>query len=94
MLWSVRLNSCNFSRKAQFISAASNFTSQIASKMSATDETNGAADAKDPSGFLSEIIGAPVTIKLNSGVVYKGSYGVVVLVNYLLTVCHRRIAVC
>lgn len=34
---------------------------------------NGAADTKDPSGFLSEIIGAPVTVKLNSGVVYKGS---------------------
>ncbi|KAK3710285.1 U4/U6-U5 snRNP complex subunit lsm6 [Vermiconidia calcicola] len=33
---------------------------------------NGAADAKDPSGFLSEIIGAPVTVKLNSGVVYRG----------------------
>ncbi|KAF2013657.1 U6 snRNA-associated Sm-like protein LSm6, partial [Aaosphaeria arxii CBS 175.79] len=29
-------------------------------------------DARDPSGFLSEIIGAPVTIKLNSGAVYKG----------------------
>ncbi|KAF2209917.1 hypothetical protein CERZMDRAFT_121967 [Cercospora zeae-maydis SCOH1-5] len=29
-------------------------------------------DARDPSGFLSEIIGAPVTVKLNSGVVYKG----------------------
>jgi len=34
--------------------------------------SNGAADARDPSGFLSEIIGAPVTVKLNSGVVYKG----------------------
>jgi hypothetical protein len=36
---------------------------------------NGAAtqgDGKDPSGFLSEIIGNPVTVKLNSGVVYKG----------------------
>jgi U6 snRNA-associated Sm-like protein LSm6 len=33
---------------------------------------NGAGDAKDPSGFLSEIIGAPVTVKLNSGAVYKG----------------------
>ncbi|TKA80402.1 U6 snRNA-associated Sm-like protein LSm6 [Friedmanniomyces simplex] len=33
---------------------------------------NGAADARDPSGFLSEIIGAPVTVKLNSGVTYKG----------------------
>ena len=33
-----------------------------------------ANDARDPSGFLSEIIGAPVTVKLNSGVVYKGMY--------------------
>ena len=33
---------------------------------------NGASDSKDPSGFLSEIIGAPVTVKLNSSVVYKG----------------------
>ncbi|CZT18000.1 probable U6 snRNA-associated Sm-like protein LSm6 [Ramularia collo-cygni] len=33
---------------------------------------NGEGDARDPSGFLSEIIGAPVTVKLNSGVVYKG----------------------
>lgn len=30
------------------------------------------SDGKDPSAFLSEIIGAPVTVKLNSGVVYKG----------------------
>ncbi|KAH8905561.1 LSM domain-containing protein [Coniochaeta sp. PMI_546] len=29
-------------------------------------------EGKDPSGFLSQIIGAPVTVKLNSGVVYKG----------------------
>ncbi len=37
---------------------------------------NGAAtqgEGKDPSGFLSEIIGNPVTVKLNSGVVYKGT---------------------
>lgn len=27
---------------------------------------------EDPSGFLSSIIGNPVTVKLNSGVVYKG----------------------
>lgn len=27
---------------------------------------------KDPSSFLSAIIGNPVTVKLNSGVVYKG----------------------
>ncbi|KAK3487260.1 hypothetical protein B0T13DRAFT_407302 [Neurospora crassa] len=30
------------------------------------------SEGKDPSGFLSEIIGNPVTVKLNSGVVYKG----------------------
>lgn len=37
---------------------------------------NGASsEGKDPSGFLSEIIGAPVTVKLNSGVVYKGMLG-------------------
>lgn len=30
------------------------------------------AEGRDPSGFLSEIIGAPVTVKLNSGIVYKG----------------------
>ncbi|KAF2710286.1 Sm-like ribonucleoprotein [Pleomassaria siparia CBS 279.74] len=29
-------------------------------------------DSRDPSGFLSEIIGAPVTVKLNSGIIYKG----------------------
>jgi hypothetical protein len=47
--------------------------------MSAPPPSNGANtaapaanDARDPSGFLSEIIGAPVTVKLNSGVVYKG----------------------
>ncbi|KAF7845720.1 hypothetical protein BT93_L0993 [Corymbia citriodora subsp. variegata] len=40
--------------------------------MSAPPPTaNGANEARDPSGFLSEIIGAPVTVKLNSGVVYK-----------------------
>ncbi|KAM7197659.1 Like-Sm (LSM) domain containing protein [Naviculisporaceae sp. PSN 640] len=30
------------------------------------------AEGKDPAGFLSDIIGNPVTVKLNSGVVYKG----------------------
>lgn len=30
------------------------------------------SEGKDPSSFLSEIIGAPVTVKLNSGVIYKG----------------------
>lgn len=29
-------------------------------------------EGKDPSSFLSEIIGNPVVVKLNSGVVYKG----------------------
>ncbi|KAF1815886.1 U6 snRNA-associated Sm-like protein LSm6 [Eremomyces bilateralis CBS 781.70] len=33
---------------------------------------NGGSEGRDPSGFLSEIIGTPVTVKLNSGVVYKG----------------------
>ncbi|KAL1992992.1 hypothetical protein VTN49DRAFT_3749 [Thermomyces lanuginosus] len=35
-------------------------------------ENGAAAEGKDPSSFLSEILGAPVTVKLNSGVVYKG----------------------
>jgi U6 snRNA-associated Sm-like protein LSm6 len=35
-------------------------------------EEGGASEGKDPSTFLSEITGAPVTVKLNSGVVYKG----------------------
>ncbi|CAM1506989.1 Fc.00g066300.m01.CDS01 [Cosmosporella sp. VM-42] len=29
-------------------------------------------EGKDPSSFLSDIIGNPVTVKLNSGVIYKG----------------------
>lgn len=29
-------------------------------------------DGKDPSSFLSQIIGSNVLVKLNSGVVYKG----------------------
>jgi small nuclear ribonucleoprotein (snRNP)-like protein len=35
-------------------------------------EEGGASEGKDPSTFLAEITGAPVTVKLNSGVVYKG----------------------
>jgi len=31
-------------------------------------------EGKDPSAFLSEIIGNAVTVKLNSGVVYRGTY--------------------
>ena len=33
-----------------------------------------AGDSRDPSGFLSDIIGAPVTVKLNSGIIYKGAW--------------------
>lgn len=36
-------------------------------------ENGPSSEGRDPSGFLSEIIGAPVTVKLNSGVVYKGT---------------------
>lgn len=35
-------------------------------------ENGASSEGKDPSTFLGEIIGAPVTVKLNSGVVYKG----------------------
>lgn len=66
--------------------------------MSAAPNTtaNGAvAEARDPSGFLSEIIGAPVTVKLNSGVVYKGKDDPF-LSNLLLLsaspVCYTRIS--
>jgi U6 snRNA-associated Sm-like protein LSm6 len=31
-------------------------------------------EGKDPSGFLGEIINSAVTVKLNSGVVYKGVF--------------------
>jgi small nuclear ribonucleoprotein (snRNP)-like protein len=30
------------------------------------------SDSKDPSAFLSQIIGVSVTVKLNSGIVYRG----------------------
>lgn len=36
-------------------------------------ENGASSEGKDPSAFLSEIIGAPVTVRLNSGVIYKGS---------------------
>jgi small nuclear ribonucleoprotein (snRNP)-like protein len=35
-------------------------------------ENGASSEGKDPSAFLGEIIGAPVIVKLNSGVVYKG----------------------
>ncbi|KAJ9606400.1 U4/U6-U5 snRNP complex subunit lsm6 [Cladophialophora chaetospira] len=34
--------------------------------------TSSSSDPKDPASFLSSIIGVSVTVKLNSGVVYKG----------------------
>jgi U6 snRNA-associated Sm-like protein LSm6 len=37
-------------------------------------ENGSTSEGKDPSAFLGEIIGAPVIVKLNSGVVYKGIY--------------------
>jgi hypothetical protein len=45
-----------------------------------------ASTASDPSAFLSEIIGVPVTVKLNSGVVYKGKQApmVVLALNLFL----------
>ena len=36
------------------------------------DNGTSTSEGKDPSAFLGEIIGAPVTVKLNSGVIYKG----------------------
>ena len=39
----------------------------------ANASASGTSDSKDPSAFLSEIIGVPVTVKLNSGTVYKGA---------------------
>jgi len=54
--------------------------SSISLPTTLTMSTNGespapeaAGDSRDPSGFLSEIIGAPVTVKLNSGIIYKGA---------------------
>jgi len=35
-------------------------------------ENHTSSDSRDPASFLSSIIGVPVTVKLNSGVVYKG----------------------
>lgn len=35
-------------------------------------ENGGQSEGSDPSSFLGDIIGNPVTVKLNSGVVYKG----------------------
>lgn len=37
------------------------------------------SEGKDPSSFLSEIIGSAVTVKLNSGVIYKGKQTTLIL---------------
>ncbi|KAI9713000.1 MAG: U4/U6-U5 snRNP complex subunit lsm6 [Chrysothrix sp. TS-e1954] len=42
----------------------------------------GTSSAADPSSFLSAIIGAPVTVKLNSGISYKGTH-----VSLRLAIC-------
>jgi U6 snRNA-associated Sm-like protein LSm6 len=42
-------------------------------------ENGASSEGRDPSAFLSEIIGAPVTVKLNSGVVYRGFYTISIL---------------
>ncbi len=48
-------------------------------------ENGTASEGKDPSGFLSEILGAPVTVKLNSGVVYKGTDSIPSLMSSTMT---------
>lgn len=54
------------------------YTSQFSILLVAIIMENGTSAAatqgegKDPSGFLSDIIGNAVTVKLNSGVVYRG----------------------
>jgi len=35
-------------------------------------ENGTSSEGHDPASFLNEITGAPVTVKLNSGVIYKG----------------------
>jgi hypothetical protein len=47
-------------------------------------ENGSSSEGKDPSAFLSEIIGAPVIVKLNSGVVYKGNTPFPLLMNALI----------
>lgn len=44
-------------------------------------ENGPSSEGKDPSVFLGEITGAPVIVKLNSGVVYKGDWSFTVPVR-------------
>lgn len=54
---------------------------------SSTNDTS-----KDPASFLSSIIGVPVTVKLNSGVVYKGELqSVDGYMNIALEKCHEYV---
>lgn len=55
-------------------------------------ENGAVVEGRDPSSFLSEILGAPVTVKLNSGVVYKGKPAV--LVGEIALTLDRRAAIC
>lgn len=50
-------------------------------------ENGPSSEGKDPSAFLSEIIGAPVIVKLNSGVVYKGIHMLTPHDGYLADHC-------
>lgn len=53
-------------------------------------ENGASSEGKDPSGFLGEIIGAPVTVKLNSGVVYKGIFAKNLTKNSSKSLCSER----
>lgn len=59
-------------------------------------ENGAGSEGRDPSSFLQEIIGAPVTVKLNSGVVYKGEVCLAhkLIANAKLSLSDRRTTVC
>lgn len=51
------------------------------------------SEGKDPSSFLSEVIGNAVTVKLNSGVIYKGNYPAHLLESIIsLVICGTNIS--
>lgn len=54
-------------------------------------EATSASEGKDPSAFLGEITGAPVTVKLNSGVVYKGASSSCSYRPHIMAVVVRKI---
>lgn len=60
----------------------SNSYSKLEALSTTTMENGSSSEGKDPSAFLSEIIGAPVIVKLNSGVVYKGNTLSPLLANF------------